>query len=48
MPRILGSQVSQESQKSKDKGLVTLNTEAVLAEVERMGADIVAEVTVQI
>ena len=38
----------QDNEKSKDKTLVSLNTDAVLTEVERMGAGLVSGITVQV
>ena len=34
--------------KSKDKSLVTLNTAAVLSEIERLGSGLVSAITVQV
>ena len=37
-----------EKEKSKDKAVVTLNTDAVLTEIERMGTGLVSGITVQV
>lgn len=37
----------QENENVKDKGLVILNEMAVLSEIERLGAGMIQEITVQ-
>jgi hypothetical protein len=36
----------QENEKAKDKGLVTLNQDAVVSEIERLGRGIVKKITI--
>jgi len=38
--------VIQENEKSKDKGLVALNQNAVISEIERLGRGIVKKITI--
>ncbi|THG99128.1 hypothetical protein EW026_g3163 [Hermanssonia centrifuga] len=50
--RVLGgfssTSVRKDNEKGKDKSLVVLNTDAVLSEIERLGAGLVTSITVQV